>query len=57
MFKIVYMRRIFLFTLLNSVTIIYLLNKLRTSNVTDINIENEKYYKKLFQEIKDYKYI
>ena len=51
------MRRIFLFTLLNSVTIIYLLNKLRTGNVTDINIENEKYYKKLFQEIKDYKYI
>ena len=51
------MRRIFLFTLLNSVTIIYLLNKLRTGNVTDINIENEKYYKELFQEIKDYKYI
>ena len=53
-FKLVYMRRLFLFTILNSATIIYFFNKFVIKGYFN---DNEDYMPTLIEEIKDYKYI
>ncbi len=46
------MRKLFLFTILNSATILYLLSKLKNLGLSD-----DDYMPTLIEEIKDYKYI